>query len=149
MTSRVLSTELDCKMFIVPLSRVKASENIGKSATLSIVTESYTSIGSFMMALMQGRYVMTPAWVRALTHTVTNQCRAITRAFIDDRDAENACATAKDKRFVWTFPKVRQSNCWHSLVTTREKRVRICSRLPLLRLEEKREDRGGTLLSSC
>lgn len=104
-TSRISSAERDRIMSIVASTGVEVSENWGEGATHLVTTESCTSSSKFMMALVQGKSVVTPAWVEALRHTVTECCRAINEAPNDDTAAKNACAIADEKHFIPPFSK--------------------------------------------
>lgn len=103
--SRISSAERERIMSIAALTGVEVSENWGEDATHLVTTECCTSSSKFMTALAENKLVVTPAWVEALRHKVTESCRAIADAQEDIPAALSACALADEKLFIPPFSK--------------------------------------------
>lgn len=103
--SRISSAERERIVSIAELTGVEVSDQWGQHATHLVTSECCTSSSKFMMALAEGKFVVTPAWVEALRHTVTESCRAIAEAGDDIPAATGACALADEKRFTPPFSK--------------------------------------------
>lgn len=100
--TRISAPERNRIMLIAGQTSVEVAEVWVENSTHLVTHECISSSMKFLTVLAEGKDVVTPAWVEALRHTVTEACRAITEA-ANDEAAMAAGTLADEKRFIPPF----------------------------------------------
>lgn len=106
--TRISAPERDRITLIAGQTAVEVADTWVVGCTHLVTHECISSSMTFLAVLAEGKYVITPAWVEALRHTVTEACRAVTEA-ANEEAAMAACTLADEKRFIPPFSPADQA----------------------------------------